>query len=458
MKSASIRKVLISAVFVIFSTFNIAAFADYSAGLHAYQDKDYAKAMAEFKRSAVLGHKPSQFNVGIMYLHGEGTPVDVVEAYAWLALSATDKDDKRVNVRDMVMGKMDEKQKDAAIDRMSSLFKEVNSESQKLTPVLVAEEQCKFHLKNIKRYKLDYPKSMLNEGKQTSSDVEFTIDKFGFARDYAVTVSFNKEFDKAIYKSIPHWRYETITVEGRPVEIAGAAVRIKFRIDGGEIDKEELKKYVTELRETAKKGTPDGLYTAAYIGSLLPELNIRREESARWFYESAKSGFSQAQYEIGKALFRGDGCEQDTLKGLHWLNMAAEEKSTDAQYFLGISLLGSDKIQEDKPKAIQWLTKAASGHHEKAMMRLAWILATDKDEKTRDPARALTLVNEVYKNYPDKLRSNETYAAAYAVNGNFEKAKELQTAALKEAKAIDYPVADIQARLDAYTNKQPWFE
>lgn len=435
-----------------------AAYGDFSAGMKYYKDHDYTNAITEFKRSATLGHKLSQFDVGLMYLHGQGVKKDLIEAYAWLAVAAMDNDPERAQTRDYVMNQMDEAQKNAAIDRMEKLLADINRQAKQLEPVIVPDENCKFHMKLIKPYRVDYPASMENAGKQDTTDVEFTIDKNGFPRDYSVSVSLGKEFDAAIFESLKHWRYEVALVNGKPVEVTNAEIRVKFRIEDGQMDKAAVQKYVEELRETAKNGTPQDKYTVAYIGDLVNELGIKKEESNRWYYQAAQAGYSKAQYEIGKALFRGQGCEQDTHKGLLWLTMAAEDESPDAEYFLGVSLLGSSKIQEDKPQAIAWLNKAAAGKSEKAIMRLAWILATDKDDHERDPARALQLVTEVYDTYPDKLRSYETLAAAQAANGLFEDAVKSQKKAIKEARHIDYPMDELKARLEAYNGHQPWHE
>ncbi|HVY24864.1 MAG TPA: energy transducer TonB [Steroidobacteraceae bacterium] len=423
-----------------------------------YKDHDYTNAINEFKRSAVLGHKLSQFDVGVMYLQGQGVKKDLIEAYAWLAISAMDNNPERVQTRDYVMSQMDEAQKNAAIDRMEKLLTEINQEAEKLEPVIVSDENCKFHLTSVRRYPVRYPDSMIYAGKQDTTDVEYTIDKQGFPRDYSVSVSLGKDFDTAIFNSLKRWRYQVTILDGKPVEVTNAEIRFRFRIVGGEMDKAAVRKYVKELRERASKGSAPDLYAAAYIGDLVSELGIKKEESNRWYYQAAQAGYSKAQYEIGKSLFRGEGCEQDIHKGLQWLTMAAEDESADAEYFLGISLLGSNKITEDKPQAIAWLNKAAAGKSDKAMMRLAWILATDKDDHVRDPARALQLVKEVYDNYADKLRSNETLAAVQAANGLFDDAVLAQKKAIKEAKYIHYPLDDLNARLDAYNSHQAWRE
>ena len=65
---------------IVLSIFSPNSYADFSAAIQNYKNKNYAEAMTEFKRSAVLGHKLSQFNIGIMYFNGEGVDKDIVEA------------------------------------------------------------------------------------------------------------------------------------------------------------------------------------------------------------------------------------------------------------------------------------------------------------------------------------------------------------------------------------------
>lgn len=361
-------------------------------------------------------------------------------------------------MRDKIINELNEKQKDVAIDRMQALFSEMESEAKKLEPVIVTDEKCRYRPKQLKRVPPLYPRTLLDQSKEVSADVEYLIDKNGFARDYSTLVSTNNEFDKTIFKALRFWTFEPVIIDGRAIEVPSATVRLRFRITDATLNAEQVKAYVQSLRDRIAKGDPAAMYVAAYAGELVPELKIDRGETNLWFYKSAQSGYPDAQYKIGKYLFQGDGCKQDVDKGIRWLTLAAEEKSVDAEYFLGISLLGSEKIVEDKPKALGWLNKAANGHHQKAMMRLAWILATDKDESIRDPARALSLVNEVYKNYADKFRSYEVLAAAKAANGFFDEAVKMQKNALEEAKSIDYPMSEVQARLNAYQNKQPWLE
>ena len=65
-----------------------ASAADFSAGLNAYQKKDYAAAIKEWRPLAEKGDAPSQFNLGLLYVDGLGVPQDYNQALTWFERSA----------------------------------------------------------------------------------------------------------------------------------------------------------------------------------------------------------------------------------------------------------------------------------------------------------------------------------------------------------------------------------
>lgn len=54
----------------------------------AYQKKDFPRAFELYHRNACGGDKPSQFALGGMYLMGQGTSADAIQAYAWIKTAA----------------------------------------------------------------------------------------------------------------------------------------------------------------------------------------------------------------------------------------------------------------------------------------------------------------------------------------------------------------------------------
>lgn len=62
------------------------AWAGFDAGMKAYQNKDYATAMREFRAAGNVA--PAHFNIGVMYYRGEGVKQDKKEAARWLRKAA----------------------------------------------------------------------------------------------------------------------------------------------------------------------------------------------------------------------------------------------------------------------------------------------------------------------------------------------------------------------------------
>lgn len=58
------------------------------AGLAAYEQGDYAKAVREWSILAEQGDKWAQFNLGLLYTNGQGVAQDYQEAVRWYRLSA----------------------------------------------------------------------------------------------------------------------------------------------------------------------------------------------------------------------------------------------------------------------------------------------------------------------------------------------------------------------------------
>jgi len=58
------------------------------AGLAAYQNGDYARALAEFQPLADDGDITAQYYMGELYLKGQGVPQDFEKAVEWFALAA----------------------------------------------------------------------------------------------------------------------------------------------------------------------------------------------------------------------------------------------------------------------------------------------------------------------------------------------------------------------------------
>ena len=72
--------------------FSSGVFADWEAGVDAYQAGDYATALKEFRRLAEQGDADAQLNLGVMYEDGQGVTQDYKKALKWYRLAAEQGD------------------------------------------------------------------------------------------------------------------------------------------------------------------------------------------------------------------------------------------------------------------------------------------------------------------------------------------------------------------------------
>ncbi len=67
---------------------SISSPADFATGLSAYQKGDYVTAAKEWRPLADQGDPAVQFNLGLLYLDGQGVPLDLDQAVKWFTRSA----------------------------------------------------------------------------------------------------------------------------------------------------------------------------------------------------------------------------------------------------------------------------------------------------------------------------------------------------------------------------------
>ena len=68
------------------------AYADFQAGLAAYDQGDYATALRELRPLAERGNAGTQRVLGVMYGKGRGIPQDYAEALQWYRKAAEQGD------------------------------------------------------------------------------------------------------------------------------------------------------------------------------------------------------------------------------------------------------------------------------------------------------------------------------------------------------------------------------
>lgn len=68
--------------------YDIGSAGDFEAGLIAYNNKQYSKALAEWYPLAKDNDAKAEYYMGVMYINGQGLPLDLKEGVIWLQQSA----------------------------------------------------------------------------------------------------------------------------------------------------------------------------------------------------------------------------------------------------------------------------------------------------------------------------------------------------------------------------------
>jgi hypothetical protein len=78
----------------------------YYRAVDAVQHKQYKFAIDMYQTSASWAYKPAAYNLAVIYIKGEGVPVDKPRAMAWAALAAERGDHDYVDARELIYSQL----------------------------------------------------------------------------------------------------------------------------------------------------------------------------------------------------------------------------------------------------------------------------------------------------------------------------------------------------------------
>ncbi len=244
-------------------------------------------------------------------------------------------------------------------------------------------------------------------------------------------------------------------------------------------------------------GSTDAMYELAvlYLNNHYGEEN--RASGVTLLTQAAEARHDDAAMFLAHLYYTGDIVEKDLDRAREYYVQAAELENDFARRSYARFLLDRSIDQEGDPRIITWLEELADDQDPEAMLLLgnlhargvsteqnfrravswykdavktapedasivnevAWTLTVSHLEALKRIAYAREIMdnlmdaNEAARARPEYL---DTWAAAYAANGDFERAIELQEQALAAAQALEFEgVMDIlQTHLDAFRDGQ----
>lgn len=173
------------------------------------------------------------------------------------------------------------------------------------------------------------------------------------------------------------------------------------------------------IRDLAERGHPDGM---CLYGMCLNEgragLDPNPQQAVVWFRLCSDMHFhAQAAYELGVALYTGEGTAEDEAAAARMFRRAADTGHPAAAYMLGDCLLDGVGVVRDRAEALEWLVTAAELGHRGARSRVLAVLEMkDGDDygKFTDSSRQ-TLVEETAKKEGDASSSRSRLERQFTI-------------------------------------------
>jgi len=94
----------------------------FQEGVRAFQKKEFKFAIQMYQVAASWAYKPAEFNLGVIYARGQGVPVDLPRAMAWMMLAAERKEPRYVDAVEAIRAAL----KPAQVAQTNAILADLN--------------------------------------------------------------------------------------------------------------------------------------------------------------------------------------------------------------------------------------------------------------------------------------------------------------------------------------------
>ncbi|MEJ6476884.1 TonB family protein [Pseudoalteromonas piscicida] len=338
----------------------------------AYQNEKFKIAFSEFSRLAQLGNADAMYNLGVMYLHGQGTEQSAANAFTWFSLANEFGIPEAFQTAQLVLQQSNDQ---SGLKDFLKLQKTRLANTYLLDTTLT-----RLRLPNtvttptkIQDVLPDYPRETVRQGVEGWVWLEFDIDQSGKATNIEIIDSYPKHiFTASLLNAVEKWRYSG-PKEAHTLIYHFATFKGKQYRETLSIQKKAYEKQLRQNINAAEQGVAQVQYYIAnwlsmkdYNAYQLLRYHWRSEEPANELYlAAAKNGLDLAQYRLATQLINVG----EHRLGALWLEHAAQTMDI-AKYRLA-KLLIVNKELRNLPQAIKILAEAASNGHLRSAILLA---------------------------------------------------------------------------------------
>ena len=236
-----------------------------------------------------------------------------------------------------------------------------------------------------------------------------------------------------------------------------AALALAYMYRDGEFGEPDGKEAARRFSILADNGSPHAKAALAHLHLVGEEVERDVDRAFALYREAANQGVAEAFAALGYLYETGTGTDADLADAESWYRRGAEQDDPEAQYLLG-SLIFQPGQEDSTAAALYWFERAASAGHSGGENNAAWILATSPHDRIRNGTLAVHLAQRAVAQDEGPV-TLDTLAAAYAENGDFARAIDVQRSAIaaisSETESLRAELAD---RLTKYEAREPWRE
>jgi len=250
--------------------------SDLLAGQEAYSRKDYAQAMAWFRKAADQGQRDAQAVIGSMYYFGQGVPQDYPQAMAWYRKAAD-------------QGQID------AVAAIGNLYYFGQGVPQDYAQAMT------WYRKAADQGQLDAVAAIGN------------LYYFGqvVPQDYAEAMA---------------W-YRKAADQGQR-DGQAAVGNLYYLGQGVTKDYAQAMAWYRKAADQGQRDAQDAVGNLYFLGQGVPQ---DYAQALAWYRKAADQGYALAQFQLGFLYDGGKGVAQDHAQALSWYGKAASQGQADAQ-------------------------------------------------------------------------------------------------------------------------------
>ena len=233
----------------------------------------------------------------------------------------------------------------------------------------------------------------------------------------------------------------------------------------GEFGEENIGSGVTLLTQSADAGNINAQLFLGHMYETGLHVEKSLDTSAGYLRRAAIEGQrrddSRGTLQYARFLAAHADTHPFDAQAIEWLQAAADEDSSEAMLLLGNLYARGHGVSQSYRKALSWFKSAVSNTPDDAdiVNEVAWTLTVTELKQLRNARYARAIMDRVM-NADGDARTNpaflDTWAAAHAATGDFERAIALQQEALKAAESREQKdvVEVLQDHLEAFQRRE----